>query len=97
MKWKILIMLSLVKSEILQNSCYKNQEDISSHYRQEDWYSKQILCENGLKKYFSDECFLIREWFCEHAALVNLFGTLLKLKAVWSDSWYVNYIHIERF
>lgn len=35
MQRKILIMLSLMKFESLQSSCYKNQEDVSSHYRQE--------------------------------------------------------------
>lgn len=50
-------------------------------------FKKEILCESGLKqRYFPDECFLIRERFCEHAALVNLLGIFLKLKAVWSDS-----------
>lgn len=50
-------------------------------------FKEKNLFENGLKqRYFPDECFLIRQWVCEHAALVNLLGTLLKLKAVWSDS-----------
>lgn len=34
MQRKILIMLSLMKFESLQSSCYKNQEDVS-YYRQE--------------------------------------------------------------